>query len=333
MPSHALAAIETSTSIGALTFSRDQKLIACGGWDDGPVSVWDVASGSLQAELRGVKREVHRLCFSPAGDRLAAVTVHGGVWVWRLADQELVGTRSLGDSRQKRSIVIPDTDPNRQLPILTSDPISGTLRRARSPDGRLTATLDGSIVVQTIGSNSELGRLDLARFGLDRGARDMSWSSDSQSLAIWGDGWAGLWMVAANELYAIPRPESPFIFGAEWFASARQLVCATHETKLTILDLPTEPMLTEWDSSWSDAVRATHKTEWIWGEDQWGYEGVRLEEGGLLWYSHRHNTLDGSALASFQTLDDFRSQGTFIAVPAEILSEVIAAADFRLRAG
>lgn len=68
------------------------------------------------------------------------------------------------------------------------------------------------------------------------------------------------------------------------------------------------------------------KKNWQWNEDRWGYDGVHLDTGELLWYTHKHNPHGGGG-ARGQSLEHFIEHGPACSIPGELLVEVRAAVE------
>lgn len=70
-------------TVGPVVFSPDGKWLASGG-DDNLVSLRDAASGELRATLRGHRRELRSLAFTPDGRTLASSAADGTLRLWHL---------------------------------------------------------------------------------------------------------------------------------------------------------------------------------------------------------------------------------------------------------
>ena len=73
--------------------------------------------------------------------------------------------------------------------------------------------------------------------------------------------------------------------------------------------------------------------EWTWNHRAGlGYDGVHTREGPfLVWYTHRHHTLEGGG-ARIQQFGDLLRDGPPVPVPDDILAEVMAHARERAAA-
>jgi WD40 repeat protein len=67
--------------IRAISFSRDGKFLAAGGWD-GIVSVWRLASGDLEAEFHAQSVYVNSIAFTPNSERILAGEHGGCIEMW-----------------------------------------------------------------------------------------------------------------------------------------------------------------------------------------------------------------------------------------------------------
>lgn len=62
--------------------------------------------------------------------------------------------------------------------------------------------------------------------------------------------------------------------------------------------------------------------EWKWNESEIGYEGVRTQPKGLLWFTFRH-AHNGNMLAAEQRYEDFMKDGPLKEnIPSDVLVEV-----------
>ncbi|MFZ2682073.1 MAG: hypothetical protein WAZ14_03210 [Patescibacteria group bacterium] len=77
-------------------------------------------------------------------------------------------------------------------------------------------------------------------------------------------------------------------------------------------------------------IAKTHPitNDWQWNVNDYGYLGVNIQANGtLVWYDHRHNTLDGNAWGAEQPIQDFLDNGPKypnLDVPEEVLAQVYA---------
>ncbi len=75
--------IESESEIVKITFSPDGKTIAgCSGWLDRKVHIWDVASGTLRASLKGHTNGVHHVSFSSDNRILASGGEDNTIVLW-----------------------------------------------------------------------------------------------------------------------------------------------------------------------------------------------------------------------------------------------------------
>jgi hypothetical protein len=331
--------IQHYAAITAVALSPDEKMIACGSWQSAPITVWEMATGNLVAELSGCKGEVHSLAFSPDSARVAAATVWGGIWVWQLGDGQMVQHKEQTKSRRIRSLTFPGTAQSSTLPVMLSDSIHRGQQRALAPNGKFLAAKQlATISVTQYRTKTEIGRLDPFRYAVVQAwVRYMRWSADSQLLALCGDGWVGIWSPFTGQFFARSQP-AEFLYDIAVLGSSRQVVCAMGKLRLQVVDLRLEPLLTSWEERYQRFVgetavspTTTTRNDWNWNVTQWGYEGVHLEANGLLWYDHRHNTMDGGGGATEQSYASFLVEGTTFAIPEDVLGEVCRAVNLRLQ--
>lgn len=75
------AAAQGQFGLSGCAISPDGKTVV-GGWGEGMVGYWDVATGRIRGEFQGHARPVLAVAFSPDGKRLASGSMDGTVLVW-----------------------------------------------------------------------------------------------------------------------------------------------------------------------------------------------------------------------------------------------------------
>ncbi|NNJ09758.1 WD40 repeat domain-containing protein [Chloroflexales bacterium ZM16-3] len=326
-----IASIRHESHIFALALSRDERLLACGGAESAPITVWDLSTGALVARLAGLSRQAHALAFSPDSSLLAAANLWGGLCVWGVAESDLLEARPEAKSRRIRSLVYPDSARRTRLPVMLSESIHSQTRRALAPNGKLLASSFGAadVKIMQYRTTTELGALELSKYeSLTPGVSAMAWSADSRALALAGRGWAGVWLPLEDKpsFYATGLPSNEEVGGLAVLSDSRQIIYALGR-ELAALDLPQTPLLTAWQTFMSRVPDPPTESgfkarrEWTWGATQWGYEGVHSYEGCLLWFSHSHNPHAGGG-ASEQSFASFLKDGPAQPIPDHLLIEV-----------
>ena len=152
--------------------------------------------------------------------------------------------------------------------------------------------------------------------------------------------WIGIWYPFAGEFYTIHFPnktdlESNYepIDSIEVLAQERTVICSLKGKEFKRVEMPKEPMLSNREKEKQDLESVeikppdVNKKEWTWNEDQYGYEGVHLYEGQVLWFTHTHNPHGGGG-ANGQSFEDFLANGASNFIPGEFLPELYAAVTY-----
>lgn len=321
--------IQHDSVIFSLAVSLDEQLLACGGTDQVPITVWDLTTGSLVTRLSGLSQQAHALAFSADGALLAAANVWGGLCVWSVADGRLQATHPNSSGRKKRSLVYPRNRRDASLPLMLSDSIAGTTSRALSPNGRFLARLNSTIQIKPYRKAALLAELNPQSWAFTQsGLSQIAWAADSETVAVAGPGWLGCWqpLAAPALFFATPLPTPHEVAVLAMLGQSRQVLYAigTAVQRWTA-QTPLAPALTPWQRFINEVPLVADgrllTQEWTWDVTQWGYEGVHTYEGQLLWYSHSHNPHAGGG-ATAQPYADFLADGPPVAVPEPILREI-----------
>jgi hypothetical protein len=182
------------------------------------------------------------------------------------------------------------------------------------------------------------------------------WSNDSKAIGVFvargiefdaggymsvrTNYWIGIWYPFQNEFFTVHFPnktdlESNYepINSIEVLADERTVICLLKGKEFKRVEMPKEPMLSNWEKEKQNLKVAEtkppslNKKEWIWNEDQYGYEGVHLYEGQVLWFTHTHNPHGGGG-ANGQSFEDFLENGASNFIPGEFLPELYAAVEY-----
>ncbi|MDX2041779.1 MAG: WD40 repeat domain-containing protein [Acidobacteriota bacterium] len=330
--------IRHGSGINAIAISHDEKLIACGGFAPAPITVWDLSSGEMLTQVSGFTGQIQSMAFSPDSSRIAAANVFGGFWVWNLKDGLLAHHKDETNSRRIPSLVFPANARNNDLPVTLLDSIHRGPSRKLSPNGKFLATRQGFVSVTKYKTKTELYRLDCQKYEVAKtGVRYLNWSADSKLLALTGDDWAGCWAPAEGKFFGGKLPSTEFVYDVAVLSSTRQILYTIGKPTLLAMELPTEPLLTEWEARYKGFLTVSptdaelkSRDDWNWNVNQWGHEGVSLQADGLLWYGHRHNTMDGGTGAQLQSLASFLEEGpTDKGIPEDVLGRLCRAVNLK----
>jgi WD40 repeat protein len=242
-----LAIIRPGSPIFAIATSPDEQLLACGGTESMPITIWNLATGTLIARLTGLKYQAQALAFSPDSARLAATNLWGGLRVWQISDGRLLAEKVETRSRRTRSLVYPVSARKSIRPIMLADSIYQPVLRLLAPNGQFLAVREGVVRIMQYKSSTELSRLDWRRYdGVGAGISGLAWSADSTWLAMAGSGWAGLWLPFEPEphFYVLTLPISETVAGVAVLRQTGRILCAIGSS-VAALDLPEAPLLTK----------------------------------------------------------------------------------------
>ena len=189
-----------------VSFSPDDKRVAAGS-RAGEAKVWEVDTGRLVHELKGMRGAVRRVEFSPDGTRLATVEMlGGGERLWDAATGE------------------PVTPPLKHQGAFGSTSPGGFSR-----DGRYMLTYSrsaGSVVVWDTGTGKRVG----AQLEHGTGLSSAVFSPDgSQVLTACADGAARLWDVKTGQLAAEPMRHGGEVIAATFSPDGRFIKTATRD--------------------------------------------------------------------------------------------------------
>jgi WD40 repeat protein len=199
---------EPLSTVSTLSFSGDGKLLAAAGWSAREVRVWDVQKANLVATLKGHRRSISGVAFSPLPqDR----TLASGGWdstirLWKLETQKESATlpgdpalvRALAYSPDGRTLASGGVDGTVKL----WDMPAGTLREVLHMDAgtikALAFSRDGKLLAfGTVRNSVKLwdlqARRELDEFMSTVQVESLSFSADGKTLAVPDESGVKLW--------------------------------------------------------------------------------------------------------------------------------------------
>ncbi len=282
-------------------------------------------SDQSRQTLRGFRRAVYSVEFSPSGDRLAAASQDGTVRLWETGSwQPLLALRAdrqeanaasfspdgrslatVGDEGTLRLWDLATGLPRFERPAHRGDAVIARF----APGGRTLLTggrKDGQIALWDLDQGTESARLKVHPGDFEFAA----FSHDGRFLVTTGSDRVRLWDVARQAMTAERFIPGTKLQGASFSRDGRTLALASEGKRcVLLLDLPRLEVRRELDSHldgiFAVAFSADDRTIYSAGEDGL-IRGWDASTGGLLWTRHGHDgkiwglTLspDGRTLAS-----------------------------------
>ena len=225
-----------------------------------------------------------------------------------------------------------------------------------SPDKKFYAETNGALLsIFSRETEKQVHSIALNQYEL-RKPEIFRWSNDSKAIGMFiarslsfNDGdltshqtnyWIGIWYPFAGEFYTVHFPNHADlelnyepIDSIEVLAEQRTVICSIKGKEFKRVEMPKEQMLSNWGKEKQDLESIetkppdVNKREWTWNEDQFGYEGVHLYGGEVLWFTHSHNP-HGGVGANGQSFEDFLANGASNFIPVEFLPELYAAVKY-----
>ena len=201
-----------SSRISIVVFSPDDKTLASSGGvhEDGSIYLWDVASGQLEATLKGYIWNVQSISFSPDGKTLASCSLEETIKLWDVASGQLKTilkghtdnvysvvfspdgkTLASGSGSNDESIRLWDVATGQYKTKLKGD-MGWVLSVAFSPDGKTLASgnIDKQVQLWDISTKQQIALFEGHKSNVDC----VAYSPDGKTLASGSsDGTILLW--------------------------------------------------------------------------------------------------------------------------------------------
>ncbi len=202
----AVAAKDNYVQVRAAWDSKG-TLVACGG-TDGPVHLWDPATGDVEGMLRGHEGSVCDVAFSPDGEQLASGGMDRTVRLWDVATR-------------------------RQVAVLAGHGES-VQHVTYNPDGRLlaSASFDGTVRLWDMRTHQQLAVLPH-----ENSVHGAAFSPDGTRLATGcHDNTIRLWDVATGQQVAELRGHTDYVHTVAFSPDGTRLVSGSGDTTVRIWD-------------------------------------------------------------------------------------------------
>ena len=217
-----------------------------------------------------------------------------------------------------------------------------------SPDKKFYAETNGALLsIFSRETEKQIHSIALNQYEL-RKPEIFRWSNDSKAIGMFiarslpfnngsfishqANYWIGIWYPFRGEFYTVHFPNHADlelnyepIDSIEILADARTVICSIKGKEFKRVEMPKAQMISNRDKerrvleSVETKPPDLNKKEWTWNEDQYGYEGVHLYGGEVLWFTHTHNPHAGGAAHS-QSFEDFLENGAAGSMPGGIFS-------------
>jgi RNA polymerase sigma factor (sigma-70 family) len=171
-----VARFEARSCAWAVAFSPDGKTLAVADKNN-VVQLWDIASGLVVGQVKGLEKEPVSLAFSPDGRTIAVATIQGTAGVWEVGGKEL-WRHTLPRVKTRRAVALAFAPGGKVLAGITSeltirlwDPRDGTELRAFGDEAESPEPAVGPFAPATIAYSPD-GKMLLAP---GRGATLVLW--------------------------------------------------------------------------------------------------------------------------------------------------------------